>query len=86
MELLLVNSEDLCESRLYRTTNGFRRMSAENIADAFYLETLAVIMFSKDGDQRDYAKAYAQKTAQYGPYAAYRTAATDLYMGRLLCH
>jgi hypothetical protein len=80
MELLLVNSEDLCESRLYRNTDGFRRMTAQNIADVFFLETLAVLMFSQDGDQRDYAKAYAQKTSQYGPYAAYRTAATDLYM------
>lgn len=80
MELLLVNSEDLCESRLYRNTDGFRRMSAQDIADVFFLETLAVLMFSQDGDQRDYAKAYAQKTSQYGPYAAYRTAATDLYM------
>ena len=80
MELLLVNSEDLCESRLYRNTDGFRRMTAQNIADVFFLETLAVMMFAQDGDQRDYAKAYAQKTSQYGPYAAYRTAATDLYM------
>lgn len=80
MELLLINSEDLNESRLYRFTDGFRRLSAQEISDVFFLETLAVMMFAQDGDQRDYAKAYAHKTSQYGPYAAYRTSATDLYM------
>ena len=80
MDLLLINSEDLSESRLYRFTDGFRRLSGADIAELFYLETLAILTFMQDSEQRDYAVAYANKTSQYGPYAVYRTAATDIYM------
>lgn len=80
MDFLLINSEDLSESRLYRFTDGFRQLSGSDIADLFYLETLAILTFMQDGEQRDYAVAYANKTSQYGPYAVYRTSATDIYM------
>ena len=79
MELQLIN-QSISESKLYRSTNGFKSLSGRDIADLFYLQTLSLIMMYQDNKQQDYALVYARKTAQYGPYAVYRTAATDLYM------
>jgi len=79
MELTLINQE-LSESKLYRTTSGFKSLTGRDIADLFYLQTLSLIMMYQDSKQHDYALVYARKTAQYGPYAVFRTAATDLYM------
>ena len=79
MELQLIN-QDLAESKLFRTTNSFRNLTGREIADLLYLQTLALVMMYRDSKQQDYAIVYAKKTAQYGPYAVFRTAATDLYM------
>ena len=78
-EFKLINQE-LAESRLYRTTGSFSRLSGRDIADLFYLQTLSTYMFVLDNKQHDYGIAYATKTCQYGPYAVFRTAATDLYL------
>jgi hypothetical protein len=79
MDLQIVN-QDLSESKLFRTTNSFRNLSGREIADLLYLSTLSLIMMYRDTKQQDYAIVYAKKTAQYGPYAVFRTAATDMYM------
>ena len=79
MELQLVN-QDLAESKLFRTTNGFKNLTGREIADMLYLSTLSLIMMYRDNKQQDYAIVYAKKTGQYGPYAVFRTAATDLYL------
>lgn len=79
MELQLVN-EELCESRLFRYTSSFGNLTGRTIADLLYLQTLMQVMFVQDKEQRDYAVAYARKTTQFGPYAVFRTTATDLYM------
>lgn len=79
MELQLINQE-LAESKLFKFTGSFSRLSGREIADLFYLQTLATFMFTQDSKQRDYGLAYAYKTIQYGPFAVFRTAATDLYM------
>lgn len=79
LDLKLVNKE-LCESKLYRSTSGFKSLTGRDIADLFYLQTLSLIMMYQDNKQQDYALVYARKTCQYGPYAVFRTAATDLYM------
>lgn len=79
MDLTFIDN-DLSESRLYRYTQSFSRLSGEDIVDLLYLQTLTICMFVQDSDQSAYASAYAAKTSQYGPYAVYRTAATDLYM------
>ena len=79
MELQLIN-QDLAESKLFRTTNGFKNLTGREIADMLYLSTLSLIMMYRDNKQQDYAIVYAKKTGQYGPYAVFRTAATDLYL------
>jgi len=78
-EFQLIN-EELTESRLYRTTGSFGNLTGRTIADLLYLQTLMMMMFVQDKEQRDYGVAYCRKTASYGPYAAFRTSATDLYM------
>tara|TARA_B100001057_G_scaffold499180_1_gene608868 strand:- start:947 stop:2020 length:1074 start_codon:yes stop_codon:yes gene_type:complete len=75
----LIDSE-ISESRLFRFTASYNRLTGRDIADLLYLETLAVYMFALDSKQQDYGTAYARKTTQYGPYAAFRTSATDIYM------
>ena len=82
MELLLINTEELSESRLYRTTSGFKSLTGRDIANLAYLNTLILYMMLQDDKQHDYAKQYAKKTIQYGNYDMFRTHATDLY---LLC-
>ncbi len=79
MELQLIN-QDLSESKLFRYTGSFARLSGKDIADQLYLQTLSVIMFSKDNEQRDYGVAYARKSTSYGPYSLFRTHATDIYL------
>ena len=44
MELQLIN-QDLSESKLFRYTGSFARLSGKDIADQLYLQTLSVIMF-----------------------------------------
>lgn len=75
----LIDSE-ISESRLFRFTASYGRLSGRDIADLLYLETLATYMFALDGKQQDYGTAYARKTTQYGPYAVFRTSSTDIYM------
>ena len=76
----LLIDEELSESRLFRFTANFQRLTGRDVADLLYLETLAIYMFALDEKQQDYGTAYARKTTQYGPYAVYRTSATDIYM------
>ena len=79
MDLTLINQE-LSEARLYRYSHGFNNMDARRIANLLYLYTLAVYMLSKDEDNGQVGIDYAKLTTQYGPYALFRTHATDLYM------
>lgn len=82
MELLLVNQE-LCESRMFRTTRSMRDLSGREIANLAYLNTLAVYLMLQDDVHHDFAKQYARRTTQHGGYRTYKTHATDLYM---LCY
>tara|TARA_B100002019_G_C21274175_1_gene604242 strand:- start:5956 stop:6732 length:777 start_codon:yes stop_codon:yes gene_type:complete len=75
----LINQE-LSESRLFRYTSSFGNLTGRTIADLLYLNTLMLMMFVQDKEQRDYAVAVARKTVQYGPFAVFRTTSTDLYM------
>lgn len=79
MELTLVN-EELCESRLFRTTNQFKNLTGRDVADLLYLTSLATYLYYKDDKQNSYAIQYAKQTTLYGPYTLFRTHATDLYM------
>lgn len=82
MELELINNE-LSESRMYRTTANMSKLSGRDIADLLYLNTIVLYMLVQDSVQNEYAKSYAKQTSQYGPYNAFKTHATDLYM---LCY
>jgi hypothetical protein len=82
MELLLVNQE-LCESRMFRTTRGMRELTGRDVANLTYLNTLALYLLLQDDVQHDFARQYSEKTAQHGAYRSYKTHATDLYM---LCY
>jgi len=82
MDLQLIN-EDLCESRLYRTTQQFKFITGREIANLTYLNTLLIYLMLQDDKQHAYAKQYAKQTAQYSGYTLFRTHATDLYM---LCY
>lgn len=79
MDLQFIDKE-LCESRLYRTTQNFTKFNGRDIADLLYLNTLAAYMMTKDEAQRSYALGYLNKTTQYGNYTLFRTHATDLYL------
>jgi hypothetical protein len=79
MDLQLINQE-LSEARLYRYSHGFTKMDARQLANLLYLYTLAVYMLSRDEDNGQIGIDYAKLTTQYGPYALFRTHATDLYM------
>ncbi len=79
MDLQLINQE-LCESRLYRTTAQFKSLSGRDIADLTYLNTLVLYLMLQDDKQHDYASAYAKRTMGYGSYTLFRTHATDLYI------
>ena len=50
MELTLVN-EELCESRLFRTTNQFKNLTGRDVADLLYLTSLATYLYYKDDKQ-----------------------------------
>lgn len=82
MELQLINQE-LCESRLYRTTASLSKLDGRDVANLVYLNTLATYLMLQDDQKYDFAQEYAKKTVQYGSYNNFKTVGTDLYM---LCY
>lgn len=79
MDFQLIDKE-LTEGRLYRTSGNFKQLNGRDISNLLYVTTLALLMLSKDDVQHEYAVKYAEKTAQYGSYALFRTHGTDLYL------
>jgi len=79
MELQLINVE-LSEAKLYRTSRNFAMYSGRDIADLVYLQTVMLYMHTLDNKTHAAAQEYAMKTGQFGAYALFRTAGTDLYM------
>lgn len=77
MELSLINQE-LCEARLYNQSRQFSKLTGKEIANLFYLHTLCVLMLNNIPGKKTQAKKYAAQTADAGPYAIFRTNATDL--------
>jgi len=76
MQLKLINSE-LCESKMYRN-NIFSRLDGKDVANLLYLNTLLVVIMVQE--ESEDGKQYASKTAQFGAYTLFRTAANDLYL------
>ena len=79
MELDFLDKE-ITEGRLFRTSRNYQNLTGRDVADLFYLTSLAIYIMEKDSKQTNFAKAYAKRTTQYGPYALFRTHATDLYL------
>ena len=79
MELDFIDNE-ITEGRLFRTSRNYQNLTGRDVADLFYLTTLAIYIMEKDSKQSKFARAYAKRTTQYGPYALFRTHATDLYL------
>ena len=79
MELDFLDNE-ITEGRLFRTSRNYQKLTGRDVADLFYLTSLAIYIMEKDSKQTNFAKAYAKRTTQYGPYALFRTHATDLYL------
>ena len=79
MELDFLDKE-ITEGRLFRTSRNYQNLTGRDVADLFYLTSLAIYIMEKDSKQTNFAKAYANRTTQYGPYALFRTHATDLYL------
>lgn len=77
MDLELINVE-LSESVLYRSQQGFRRLSGEEIAELLYLHTLSVYLMSQT-ERSEVARNIARRTSQYNRYTLFRTSATDLF-------
>jgi hypothetical protein len=82
---LLIDTE-LSESRLFRTTGNFSQITGRDIADLLYLTSLSTYLMYKDANQYEFARAYARRTVQYGPYGLFRSHATDLYMLAFMVH
>lgn len=79
MELQLVN-KSICESKLFKNTSSFKNLTGEQVANLLYLNTLAVYLMTQDRHQSRFAKEYARKTGNNGPFVLFKTTATDLYM------
>lgn len=82
MEFQLLDT-DLCEARLFRASRSFGALTAREIANMLYLETMLTYMLAQNQDTSEEAREYAKKTIQFGTYSLFRTHATDLYM---LCY
>lgn len=79
MELQLIDKE-ISEARLFRTSRNFANLTGRQVADLLYLTSLSVWMMAKDDKQESFAREYAKQSIQYGPYALFRTHATDLFL------
>lgn len=86
MDFQLIDTEDLSEARIFRTTNNFKNLEGKDIADLLYLTSLSIYLMYKDDKQYDYARSYAKQSVQYGPYTLFRSHATDLYMLAHVCN
>jgi len=82
----LLDTKDLVEARIFRTTNNFKNLTGKDIADLLYLTSLSLYLMYKDDKQYDFAISYAKQSVQYGPYTLFRSHATDLYMLAHVCN
>jgi hypothetical protein len=78
MDLQLLN--ELQESRLYRTTDGFKPYKKEDIAELLMITTMMVYMFAHDTKYKPFAIQYANASVRHGKFRASRLGANDLYM------
>ena len=78
MELQLLN--ELQESRLYRTTDGFRPYDKNDMAELLMITTMMVYMFAHDTKYKPFAIQYSNASVRHGKFRASRLGANDLYM------
>lgn len=71
---------DLQESRLYRTTDGFKPYNKVDMAELLMVTTMLVYVFAQDKKYRPFAIQYANANVRHGKYRASRLGANDHYM------
>jgi len=71
---------DLQESRLYRTTEGFKPYNKVDMAELLMVTTMLVYVFAQDKKYRPFAIQYANANVRHGKYRASRLGANDHYM------
>jgi len=72
--------QELQESRLYRTTDGFKPYSKDDMAELLMVTTMLVYVFVQDVKYKPFAIQYANASIRHGKYRASRLTANDHYM------
>lgn len=78
MDLKLIN--DLNESRQYRSKSAFRNVTAREISDLAFMDMIGIWILYNEFDTAPAGMSYAERTAAYNRFTAYRTTGTDLYL------
>ena len=76
---------ELQESRLYRTTDGFKPYNKVDMAELLMVTTMLVYVFAQDRKYRPFAIQYANRSITPGKYRASRLGANDHYMIAYTC-
>ena len=78
MKLSLI--PDLNESRMYRSKQTIKQVTARQVADHAFMDLIALWILYNENAYSPFAISYATKTAGYGRFSNYMQSNTDLYM------
>lgn len=70
--------QELCESRLFRSTSFLRHYNARDIADLIYLYVNALVILKQDFDTAPFSKHYSRLTLMRGDWDSWHFGFTDL--------
>lgn len=71
---------ELCESRLIPSRASLKKWKEKPLRELTYLYFLAMRMLLADVETKNWAKNYAEKTAQVGDFDKWRTDGNDFYV------
>jgi hypothetical protein len=78
MELSLIG--DLNESRMFRTKQAFKKVTARQLADAAFMDIIALWILTNEYAYAPSAIEYARKTIVLGRFDTLQQSQTDLYL------
>jgi len=78
MDLKLVN--DLTESRMYRSKQAFKRITAREVADMAFMDMIAIWILYNEFESAPASREYAGRTATFNSFNNFRQMSTDLYL------
>lgn len=78
MKLRLIN--DLNESKMYRTSHAFKRVTARQVADHAFMDLIALWILYNEYEFAPHAISYATKTGQFHKFNRYIQSGSDLYL------